>query len=396
VLLALVASGVADGFLPVALSFAVLRVTGSTGRLGLVLATQSILGLLLTLAGGLAGDRFARKRVLTASLSARLAVAVVLAATLLTGSASFALLIVMSGIYGCADGFYGPASTAMLPEVVPRDQLARANALVGGSTSALRVAAPGAAGVVVAGLGTGAAFVVQAAILATAVGCLAVVRPKAGPRPSRRESVGPLAQLRAGWKEFVRIRWLWLLTSQWTAFSLIVLSPLAVLGPAIALRDLGGPASWGLINSCLAFGAIGGQVVAGRITAPRRPALVVVCLVPVIAGEALALGLGASLAVVALATVGAGAAFGFQTVLFATAMQTAVQPAMLSRVAAIDLLGSEGGQPVGYALAGPIGAAVGAHLVLVTGAVVMFAGSVAFAFLPSLRAQIPGDPWQPT
>src|SRR6185437_8880318 len=100
-----------------------------------------------------------------------------------------------------------------------------------------------------------------------------------------------------------------------------------------------------------------GQVVAGRITAPRRPALVVVCLVPVIAGEALALGLGASLAVVALATVGAGAAFGFQTVLFATAMQTAVQPAMLSRVAAIDLLGSEGGQPVGYALAGPIGAA---------------------------------------
>ena len=56
VLLALAASGAADGFLPVALSFAVLRVTASTSRLGLVLATQAIVALLVTLAGGLAGD----------------------------------------------------------------------------------------------------------------------------------------------------------------------------------------------------------------------------------------------------------------------------------------------------------------------------------------------------
>jgi hypothetical protein len=41
VLVALVASGSADGFLPVTLSFAVLRITGSAGKLGLVLACQS-------------------------------------------------------------------------------------------------------------------------------------------------------------------------------------------------------------------------------------------------------------------------------------------------------------------------------------------------------------------
>ncbi len=59
VLLALVASGAADGFLPVALSFAVLRVTGSADRLRIVLACQGTVGLLLTLAGGLAGTDFA-------------------------------------------------------------------------------------------------------------------------------------------------------------------------------------------------------------------------------------------------------------------------------------------------------------------------------------------------
>jgi hypothetical protein len=60
VLLALVVSGSADGFLPVVLSFAVLRATGSAGQLGLLLAGQSAVTLLLTLVGGLAGDRFPR------------------------------------------------------------------------------------------------------------------------------------------------------------------------------------------------------------------------------------------------------------------------------------------------------------------------------------------------
>src|SRR6266851_4048266 len=93
VLLALVASGSADGFLPVVLRFAVLRVTGSAGKLGFVLACQSAVALLVTLAGGLAGDRFPRGRILIASLLARMTAAAALAAALLTGTASFGLLL---------------------------------------------------------------------------------------------------------------------------------------------------------------------------------------------------------------------------------------------------------------------------------------------------------------
>jgi MFS family permease len=375
------------------LSFAVLRVTGSVGQLGLVLTAQSGVGLLFTLAGGLAGDRFPRKRVLTGSLGARLAAGTVLAATLLTGCASFGLLVAMAAVYGCADGFFGPASVALLPEVVAQDRLARANSLVGGSTSALRVAAPVSAGAIVAAFGAGAAFAVLASILA--VGCLALVRLPAGPGSGRTESIGLLGQLRLGWKEFTRLRWLWLLTGEWVAFSLIVLSPLAVLGPAIALRNLGGAAAWGLINSCLALGAVGGQVLAGRLGAPRRPAVIIAGLMPVMTGEAMAIGLGGSLLVVALAAIGSGVAFGVQAVTFPTAMQSAIAPELLSRVAAIDLLGSEAGQPVGYALAGPLGQAVGAHAVLAAAAIGMLAGSVAFAFLPALRTRIVPQAWQP-
>jgi MFS family permease len=371
----------------VVLSFAVLRVTSSAGKLGLVLACQSAVALLLTLVGGLAGDRFSRGRILIVSVVVRMAVATVLAATLLTGTASFGLLLIMAGVYGCADGFFGPVSAALLPDVVPRAQLGSANALIGGTTSSAGIAAPAVAGVIVATLGPGSGFVLQAAVLAAAAGCLAAAR-----LPTRHtasaDGVNPLRQLKAGWAEFARRRCLWLLTAEWAVFSLVILAPVAVLGPAIAERALGGAAVWGAITSGLALGAVAGQLAAGRIRLPARPAFVLACLVPVMTAEALALGLGAPLAIVVLAAAVTGLAIGAQSVIFQTTMQTTVPPAVLARVTAIDLLGSEGGQPFGYALAGPVGAAVGAHAFLAVSAAGMFLAAAAFTVLRPLRATV--------
>jgi hypothetical protein len=113
---------------------------------------------------------------------------------------------------------------------------------------------------------------------------------------------------------------------------------------------------------------------------------------PVMTAEALALGLGAPLPVVAAAAVVTGLAMGLQTVFFATAMQASVRPDVLARVAAIDLLGSEGGQPVGYALAGPAAAAVGAHAFLTASAVIMAAAGAMFTFVPALRSDASAGP----
>jgi hypothetical protein len=387
--LALVASGLADGCLPVVLSFAVLQTTGSPARLGLVLASQSAAALLVTLAGGLAGDRFPRGRIMTASLLTRMAAAAAMAAALATGTASFTLLLVMAGAYGCADGFFSPASTAFLPSVVSPAQLAPVNALTGGTGSAAAIAAPALAGLITAVFGAGAGFAGQAAMLAVAAGGLAAARLPDN-RAAATVRLNPLRQLRTGWAEFVRHQWLWLLTAQWTVFSLVILAPVAVLGPVIAERHLGGASAWGAVSSCLALGGVGGQLAAGRSGRPARPAFVIGCLVPVMTAEALALGLGAPLAVVALAAVVTGAAMGAQNVIFQTAMQTSVAPAVLARVTAIDLLGSEGGQPVGYALAGPAGAAVGANTLLAVSAVGTLIAATTFAFLRPLRATIRG------
>ena len=382
-------SGAADGLSPVLLSFTVLRATGSIGRLGMVLACQSTAALGVTLLGGVAGDRFSRGRVLICSLLVRMAAAVTLAAALVAHSASFGLLLAVAGAYGCADGFFSPVSTALLPDIVPRAQLAAVNALTGGSTSGAVIVAPVLAGVIVATCGPGAGFAVQAAVLAAAACFLASARlPAQSSEPAGWRD--PVRQIRIGWTEFSQRRWLWMLTGQWTVFSLVLLAPVAVLGPVLAQQQLGGAWAWGVIGSSLALGAVGGQLVAGRIRPPGRPTLVIAWLVPVMTVEALALGLSGSLAIVAVAAAVTGLAMGAQGVIFQTAMQTGIEPAVLSRVAAIDLLGSEGGQPVGYALAGPAAALVGAHTVLTVGAVVMLIAALAFTFSRSLRVGIDG------
>ncbi|MBO0802233.1 MAG: MFS transporter [Nocardiopsaceae bacterium] len=383
----MIASGWADGFLPVVLSFGVLRVTGSAGELGLVLACQSAIALLVTMAGGVAGDRFPRGRILVLSLLARMTAAAALAATLLTGTASFGLLLAAAGAYGCADGFFGPVSGALLPDVVPRAQLAPANALIGGTTSSASIVAPALAGILVAAFGPGAGFAVQAVMLGIAAGVLATAR-LATSRPAPTSRVGPLRLVKEGWEEFTERRWLWLLTGQWTVFSLAVLAPVAVLGPVIATRDLGGARAWGVISGCLALGGVGGQLAAGRIKPPVRPAFVIACLAPAMTAEALALGFGAPLPFVALGAAITGLALGAQAVFFQTAMQATIPPGVLARVAAIDLVGSEGGQPIGYALAGPVAAVAGAHPFLATSATTMFIAAVAFTLVRPLHARI--------
>jgi hypothetical protein len=241
--------------------------------------------------------------------------------------------------------------------------------------------------VVVAAFGPGAGFAVQAVLLAA--GAVSLRAGVAGTAPVMRKVRGRGA-LRTGWGEFVRIRWLWLLTGQWMVFSMLTVAPVTVLGPALAQRYLGGAAAWGVISACVGLGSVGGRFGAGRVRPPTRPGVAIACLLPVMTAEALALGLGAPLAVVAAAAALTGVALGAQAVLFQTAMQTSVRPDVLARVAAIDLVGSEGGQPVGYALAGPLAAAVGAHAFLTASAALMALAGTAFAFLPTLRAPIPG------
>jgi MFS family permease len=89
-----------DGLLPVAISFAVLDLTGSATDLGLVLAIRTVPLVIFLLVGGVWADRLPRQLVMVASDVVRGGTQAVLAVLLLTGSAELWHLFVLQGVYG--------------------------------------------------------------------------------------------------------------------------------------------------------------------------------------------------------------------------------------------------------------------------------------------------------
>jgi MFS family permease len=141
-----------------------------------------------------------------------------------------------------------------------------------------------------------------------------------------------------------------------------------------------------VISSCLAVGVVAGQLAAGRLR-PRRPVFMSACLCPAGIAEALALGLGAAVPLVAATAVISGLAMGVQFVIFQSTVQRTVPAPVLARVASFDLLGSELGQPAGYALAGPLGAAVGLRPLLTACAALAVVAVLPFAAAPGVRVE---------
>ena len=87
------------------------------------------------------------------------------------------MLAALAGVTGAATGLFNPASTGLLPEVVPDEELQPANALRSAAISGSEILGPALAGVLVAAVGAGWAIAVDAATFAISAVCLACCAP---------------------------------------------------------------------------------------------------------------------------------------------------------------------------------------------------------------------------
>src|SRR3954447_22013880 len=148
-------SVIGDGLVRVALAFAVLDLTGSVRKLGLVLLARLVPMVLFYVAGGVWGDRLPRHRVMVASHLLSFAAQTTTGALLVTGHATVGRLVALQGLQGIAIAFYRPASTGLVPRLVPPRELQQANALMWGAISVGGVVGPALSGVLVATVGPG-------------------------------------------------------------------------------------------------------------------------------------------------------------------------------------------------------------------------------------------------
>src|SRR5439155_26932799 len=109
--------------------FAALDLTGSVSALGFVVAARSVTNVVFLLFGGVMADRLPRQLVMVgASLLAAVSQGVV-AAVVLTGTATVALLAVLGAVNGFAAAFAFPATSALVPQTVPEGLRRQANVI---------------------------------------------------------------------------------------------------------------------------------------------------------------------------------------------------------------------------------------------------------------------------
>ena len=348
---------------------------GTPSDVGLVLAAHALPLVGLILLGGVLADRISRTRVMIGSDIARCALHALLAALIFTGAVEIWHIVVIEALYGCAEAFFKPAQTGLLPQTVPEEEIQQARAASGTIETVAEFAGPALATALVLGLGAGWAFAIDAATFLVSIAFLLRVRPRERGVAVAAQTV--LADLRDGWRAFRASDWLWgevSVMSLWNATFAIF----RVVGPVVAIR----PALWATVLTATGIGAVIGGLVLVRVR-PRRPGILLSAGLLCSCGPALALAAGLPTAVVAAAAVLAGAgSIGFNATWEST-VQREVPRESLSRVMAYDMFGSFALAPVGYALGGLLVAPLGARPTL-------YAAGFLLAALAALLWTIPG------
>ncbi|KOV61468.1 membrane protein [Streptomyces sp. NRRL WC-3618] len=380
------ASLLGNGVAPIALAFAVLDATGSVGSLGLVVGAHSLTSILFLLYGGVLADRLPRGRLLVGSSVVSAASQAVVAALVLSHSATVPLLMGLAAVNGASSSCYQPAAQALLPQTVPAESRRAALALsrIAGNSSMIVGASLG--GVLVAAIGPGWGLAVDALSFALAAASFALVRVQVTPPAP---SPGVVHELRIGWREFTSRTWVWVIVVAFCFLNAGLTASLTVLGPAVADTTGIGRSGWGLAVAASSLGAVAGGVLS-LYWRPRRAILVGCALMGLTAMTPLLLALAPYTGLLVVANFVAGVGIEQAGVAWYSTLNEQIPEDRLARVYAYDDLGSYLALPLSQFAAGPAVLLLGLHATLYAAATLILLATFAMVATPSIRALAPG------
>lgn len=377
---------VGDGIFLVAMAWQAYELWNAPAALSLLGIGMTIPTIAFLLPAGVLSDRIDRRRLMLCADTARALIITALAVLSLTGVLTFWQLVIIVALYGVGTAFFMPAFEAIVPDIVPAPDLAAANSLDQFIRPiALRLAGPALGGVLVATVGTGGAFAVDAASFVASTAAVFLMRPPAHPRSAHVGS--SVRAVQEGFR-FVRSRvWLWGTLLAAAIAYLAFMGPAEVLLPYVVKNELHASAGdLGLVFAAGGVGAIGAALIMGQRGHPGRDVTFMYATWTLatlaIAGYGLATAswqlMVACLLFNALETAG--------TIVWATIKQRHVPASMLGRVSSLDWLISIGLLPLSFALTAPIAALAGVRATLVGAAVIGGLFTLGALFLPGMRA----------
>jgi MFS family permease len=363
------ASTIGDRIVFVALALYVTDI-GSPSDVGIVLTAHAVPLVAFLLLGGVWADRLPRHRVMIATDLIRFTLHALLAALIFTGAVEIWHIVVIEALFGTAEAFFRPAYTGLVPQTVPEEEIQQAKAATGMVETLAEFAGPALATALVLGVGPGWAFAIDAGTFLVSAAFLLPMRPRERGVQAARQTV--LAELKEGWTEVRSRTWVWVIIVAFSIALLTAFGPWMTLGATIAEDEYDTRAVYGILAAALGAGTVAGSVIGFRWR-PRHPMRAGMALAlpwPAAIG-CFALGMPVAFLVSAFALAGVGIALF--DIWWNTALAEQIPPHTLSRVTAYDWMGSLALLPIGYALAGPVGEALGAVEVLSVGSLIAVA-----------------------
>jgi MFS family permease len=395
-------SNLGDGIFYIALAWQVLLMTHSATDMGIVLIAGMIPRLAFVLIGGVTADRISRRLIVLWSDSGRGVVVLIISILGFSGHLQFWLLVVEALLFGVVDGFFNPAVLAITPDLVDKEDLTSANALIslGGTIAQLLGPALGAGLIALTGpMGAFAAnalsFFISVAFLlpvriperhlnkplmveepniggvnvegVPSIEVEAVVEEKTQKRRGIRDVLADVAE---GMVYVRNSRWLWVTLINASVGNLGIMAALVTSMPKL-VYDVYGQGAWllGLIGTTEAVGSALGILLVGQATRLKKRGLLAYLSMTLNSAGVLIFGLpfprSAAPIIAPLASVLVGFGIAFFNTIYFTILQERIPSEKLGRVISLDTLGSFAMIPVGEAIGGILTDHIGPALVFI-------------------------------
>lgn len=368
-----------SGMWAVAMVYEVIHLGGGPLELSLV-ATAASIGLVgFVLAGGIAADRFPQRLLIIAVEGANLAVIATVTLLAMLNVLQLWHLALGAFVLGVGQAFFFPAYSAILPRILPAEDLLAANGMEGTVRPILQQAAgPAIAGILVAAFSPAHAVAGVAACHFLAFGILNFLNRRAlvgtdADGASSEASAGRsfLQDLREGFSYTVRTPWL-LWTLVWACLSvLFLIGPIEVLLPFVVRDQLGGDSRmFGFLLAVMGVGSAVAALATASFPFPRRYLTVMVVTWGLGSLPVAAIGFMDSVWLLGGAMLIFGVTEGMGTVIWGTLLQRRVPRHLLGRISSLDFFVSLALMPVSMALAGPVAEVVPIWLIFLVAGLV--------------------------
>ncbi|MPZ82108.1 MAG: MFS transporter [Actinophytocola sp.] len=357
--------------------FQVYDLTGSIAYTGLVGAAQAVALVVLSPLGGALADRVDRRRLLQGAQTVALLVAGLLAWLTLTGNALAWHVVLSVVLTTAAATFDQPARQALIPALVPRNQIAQAIALLNPSRELAILLGPLMSGLLITVDGPGLMYAVDTATYALLVVILALLRTPPLPRPEERRTV--VQSIMEGARYIGHRPLIYTLMSLDLAAT--VFSAYRVLLPALAVDVLQvGSTGYGILSAAPSAGALLATYSVFRtVERSTRQGKVLLAATALYGVAAILLAFSPVFAMAIVAALLLGGFDAMATTIRHAAVQIDTPDEIRGRVTAFYQMSSRGGPALGDVVVGAFAGLVGPVVALSVGAVATIAVAAGFS-----------------